>query len=64
MLPAQIKNCNADNCLLVDPRLLLTPLRPFITQRVSFCDAKQWCIPGNQNVENAEYIFEKALAVP
>ena len=42
MLPAPIKNCNAENCLLVDPRLLLTPLRPFITQRFSFHDAKQW----------------------
>ena len=57
MLPAPIKNCNAEKCLLVDPRLLLTPLRPFITQRFSFHDAKQWWNPGNQNVENAQYIF-------
>ena len=64
MLPAPIKNCNAENCLLVDPRLLLTPLRPFITQRFSFHDAKQWWIPGNQNVENAQYILGNALAVP
>ena len=64
MLPAPIKNCNAENCLLVDPRLLLTPLRPFIRQRFSFHDAKQWWIPGNQNVENAQYILGNALAVP
>ena len=64
MLPAPIQNCNAENCLLVDPRLLLTPLRPFITQRFSFHDAKQWWIPGNQNVENAQYILGNALAVP
>ena len=64
MLPAPIKNCNADNCLLVEALLLLTPLRSFITQRVSFHDAKQWWIPSNQNVENAQYILGNALAVP
>ena len=64
MIPAPIRNCNAENCLLVDPGFLLTPLRPFITQRFSFHDAKQWWIPGNQNVENAQYILGNALAVP
>ena len=53
MLPAPIKDCKAENCFLVDPCLLLTPLRHFITQRFGFHDAKQWRIPGNQNVENA-----------
>ena len=64
MLPAPVKNCNAENCLLVDPCLLLTPLRPFITQRLRFHDAKRWWIPGNQKVENAQYILRNPLAVP
>ena len=63
VLPAPIKNCNADDCLLLDPRFILTPLLLFITQRVSFHDAKQWWIPSNQNVENAQYILGNALAV-
>ena len=40
---APIKNSNADNCLLVDPRSLLTPLGPFNTQPVRFYDAKSGC---------------------
>ena len=64
MLAAPTKNCNADNYMLVYQRLHLTPLRPFITPRLSFHDAKQWWIPGNQKEEDAQYLLRHALAVP